>query len=172
MLGYAHGVEERGSWGPGIDPCGPGDLSSGNARQLRSLRQGIAAEVFRERFEALGPPLYELLVCEPLIHDHLHHPPQEVDVGSGLDPQVEIRHPGGGRDPRIGDDHLRPALLRLPYPAGDYGMSLGEVGAYGKDASGVFEVSEVVGHGSRPQDRAQADDGRRMAETGAVVYVR
>ena len=50
-------------------------------------------------------------------------------------------------------------------------MSLGEVGADGKDALGVFQIEEVVGHGPGAKDRSQTDHGRRMAETGAVVYV-
>jgi len=84
---------------------------------------------------------------------------------------VQVGHPGGGGYAGIGHDHRRPAVLCFLGPAGDYGVSLSEVGAYGQDASGVFQVDEIVGHGSRAQHRSQADHRGGVAEAGAVVHM-
>jgi len=50
-------------------------------------------------------------------------------------------------------------------------VSLSEVGAYGQDASGVLQVDEIVGHGSRAQHCAEAYHRGGVAESGAVVHM-
>jgi len=171
MLGYAHGIEQSGGGRPGVDPGRSDDLPGRNAGQLGGLLQRIVLEPGSQLGIALRPLLNELSVRQALLNYHLHHSSQEVNVAPRLDPQVQIGHPGGGGYARIGHDHRCPAVLCLLGPAGDYGMGLGEVGPYGQDASGVLQVDEIVGHGSRAQHRSQADHRGGVAEAGAVVHM-
>ena len=94
---------------------------------------------------------------------------KKIDIRAWIYAKMDVRHPGGRGDPGVGYNHFCPFVLGLLGPAGDDGVRLGEVGANGKDALRVFQVQQVVGHGSGAKRRSKAHYGRRMASLAQLA---
>ena len=172
VLGDAHGIEKSGCRRLCINPGGIYDLGDSNPRLFRRFLKGIVQQALLEILESNRPGVDELQIRQSLVYDDLHHTPEKIDIRAWIYAKMDVRHPGGRGDPGVGYNHFCPFVLGLLGPAGDDRMRLGEVGADGKDALRVFQIQQVVGHGSGAKRRSKAHYGRRMAEPGAVVHIR
>ena len=101
----------------------------------------------------------------------MHQSVEQCDVRAGLEPHV----PGGvvrdGGPARIEHVEFDPLLGRLFHVGGGDGMVVLRIGADHENHIGVEDFLEGVRHSPASDGLRECRNGRRVAETRAVVYV-
>ena len=87
----------------------------------------------------------------------------------GADRHVQVGHRARAREPRVGMDHRRTALLGLDDPLEADRVLLGHVRAHDQDAVGVLQVLLERGGAAAPKRGPQTGDRGAVSYAGLVL---
>ena len=170
-----------------VDAHGPDrHRRAGLAVQARHSANGVfvdAADLRRARRIVLGDCGGELvvavcasadrgLVVKAVFEDHMAQAVQEHQIRAWRHCQVDVRHLGEHRHPRIDhDDGKLAPLQRFLEPPVDDRMLLRQVGAERQQALGVIEIAVAARRPVGTEGTLVAGDRRRHAQRGVAIVV-
>jgi len=111
------------------------------------------------------------LIVPMVFQDEVHHAVEQGHVASQAMGHGHIRESGELNMPGIGHDQRGPPFFCPEDVPGNQGMARRGVAADHKDADGVFDFFDGIGHGSASECCGKTCHSGGVSESGAVVHV-
>ena len=171
MLGNPHAVDDGGGFRGTKNFRGLDDIFRRNAGNLRAFFRRIFRYDFLKFLEPFGSLIDESRIMPIPLQDHVHHAVEQRHIGPQVLAHIKVCVRGQLNFSGIGDHQLGAFLFGPVNSGGHQRMARCGIGANYKDAFGILDLIDGIGHGATSKRCGKTCHSGGVSETRAMVHI-